>query len=277
MKRFVFLVILFLPIIPFAAVPGSVSNSRPFQGETVVVRFAGQNLIPQSASFDGQSVPFFKHKDGATAVFGILAAKPAGKYLFEARFSDGEVFKRAIAVRAKKFPKVVLGIPKEVGLDPKGLVQKLQTEKVSIDSIVSQRTPQAFWSGAFGLPLYDNRKITSVYGEVRITGDTEIRHLGIDFGARLGAAVAAINGGRVAKAYYDTVYGNSVILDHGEGIYSLYLHLKEIKVKAEDSLKKGQLVGTVGKSGYATSPHLHLSVKVGNVSVDPIKFVSVFK
>lgn len=272
-----FPILFLLPSIAFAAVEGQVSNARPFQGETVAVRFAGQNLAPQAAFFDGQSVPFFNYKNGATAVFGIPAAKPPGKYLFEARFSNGEVFKRPIIVRAKKFPKVVLGIPKEIGLDSKELVRKLQIEKANIDSIASQRTPQTFWSGTFGLPLYDNRKITGVYGEVRITDDAEIRHLGIDFGAPLGAAVAAINGGRVAKAYYDTVYGNSVILDHGRGIYSLYLHLNEIRVKAGDLLKKGQLVGTVGKSGYATSAHLHLSVKVGNVSVDPIRFTSVFK
>ena len=89
--------------------------------------------------------------------------------------------------------------------------------------------------------------------------------------------MGAINGGIVRKAYFDSVFGKSVVVDHGQGIFSLYLHLNEIRVKEGDQIKKGHLIGTVGQTGYAISPHLHLSVKISGVSVDPLKFVSSFK
>src|SRR3989344_6112118 len=85
-----------------------------------------------------------------------------------------------------------------------------------------------------------------------------------------GAGVGAINAGLVRKAYVDAVYGNSVIVDHGQGIFSFYIPLDTIRVKEGAALKKGSLVGTVGNTGYAETPHLHLSIKINGVSVDPI-------
>jgi murein DD-endopeptidase MepM/ murein hydrolase activator NlpD len=277
MKYFLVIFLSLLPLTAAAVSAPIISNLNPLQGDTVVLKFLDNGAVITSAAFDGRPALFFKYRGGAMAVFGIPASKPPGQYLFRADFKNGETYTQTINVKAKVFPRVVLGIPKEVGLDSKDLVKHLEGEKINIDALVAERSAEIFWDGSFGLPLSNNKKITSPYGEIRQTGDTEIRHLGVDFGANLGAAVGAINGGRVVKAYYDTVYGNSVILDHGQGIYSLYLHLQKMKVKEGDLVKKGQVLGTVGKSGYATAPHLHLSLKVGGVSVDPIRFISIFK
>lgn len=253
------------------------SPSAPLQGDAVVATVLDKSRVPQSGTFDGEPVAVFRYRDLYRLVFPVSATKPAGSYPLVITFSDGGTLTETVKVKTRKFQKITLGIPEKLGLTPQTLVKKLETEKVSINEIANKRTAEIFFTAPFGLPLYDNRKVSSLFGEIRKTGDTEIRHLGVDFGASRGAHVGAMNAGIVRKAYMDTVYGNSVILDHGQGIFSLYLHLDEMRVKDGDQVKKGTVVGTVGTSGYATEPHLHLSLKVGGVSIDPIRFVANFK
>lgn len=273
-KYLLFGAALLIPFLASAATEVTYSSAVS-QGETLVVKISGGT--PVSALFDGEPVALFPYRDSYRAVIGIAATKSAGAYVLRINFSDGSAAEKKITVRAKKFPKIVLGIPEKLGLTSSGLVSKLQAEKVNLNEVFGQKTAEIFFSQPFGLALANNRRVGSVFGEIRKTGDTEIRHLGTDFTAKKGAAVGAINAGVVRRAYFDAVYGNSVIVDHGEGIFSFYIHLDKIRVKEGDVLKKGGLVGTVGDTGYAEAPHLHLSVKIGGVSVDPVGFVKNFR
>lgn len=245
------------------------------QGDTVV--FDAPSAVA-SATFDGAPTPFFPYRGSYRVVAGIAASRRNGDYPLVVTLANGETAKRTVLVRGVgKAPRIALGVPQKLGLTPAGLVGELKTQNVDINSFVSKWAPAIFFEKPFGLPLWDNRKVSSVFGEVRVTGGTEIRHLGVDFDGKKGAPVAAINAGVVRKAYVDPIYGKSVIVDHGGGIFSLSLHLHEITVKEGDTVKKGTVIGTLGESGYATSPHLHLSIKVGGVSVDPLRFVRIFK
>ena len=252
-----------------------VSNYSPFQGDAVALYF--NDVKPQSVVFDGQPVSIFLYKNFNISVFPIAATKKPGNYPLKIIFSGNSVLEKQIKVKARKFPKIVLGIPEELGLTPKKLVAGLQIGQKNIESAVEKKTEEIFFNKTFGLPLVDNRKITGWFGEIRKTGSEEIRHLGVDFAADSGALVFAINSGVVTKTYFDEIYGNSVIIDHGHGIFSAYFHLDKIKAKENASVKKGEVIGLVGKTGYATAPHLHLSVKISGVSVDPLRFISVFK
>jgi murein DD-endopeptidase MepM/ murein hydrolase activator NlpD len=275
MKKLGLVFLLFL-ITPIAkAGDFNFSNYSPQQGDTVVIYF--NNLKPQSVIFEDQSLSVFRYKNSDIVVFPIAATKKPGNYPLKIIFSDNNVFEKQIKVKARKFPKIVLGIPEELGMTPKSLVTNLQTAKKEIESVTEIKSEDIILNQPFGLPLLNNKRVGSRFGEIRKTGSEEIRHLGIDLTADLGTAVAAINSGVVRKAYVDAIYGNSVIVDHGHAIFSAYFHLDKIKAKENDSVKKGTIIGTVGKTGYATAPHLHLSVKVNGVSVDPLRFVSVFK
>ena len=184
---------------------------------------------------------------------------------------------RVLRPRARKFSLVDLGVPEKLGMTEGELVQNLATEQSSLDTIVKVLAPNIFFSHNFNLPLADNSRIVAPFGELRKSGDQLIRHLGVDFGAPKGSAVGAINDGIVREAENDPIYGNTVIVDHGAGIFSLYMHLDTISAKVGQTVKAGQVVGTVGETGYATGPHLHLSIKIGAISVDPIKFVNIFR
>ncbi len=264
------------PVAHARGINASISDTTPYQGDTLVVTLAGDSA-PVSGSFDGAAVQFFAYRKASMAVIPIPAMKKPGSYPFSASFADGAVFTRAITVRAKKFVVVDLGIPKELGLTEKGLTTKLAEQKVDIDAAVKARTDKVYFNKSFGLPLANNTRFGSTFGETRKTGNSIIHHWGIDLSGPEGAAVGAMSGGVVKRVYADTVYGKVIIIDHGEGIYSLYMHLQKQFVKEGDVVERGKVIGLLGHTGYATGPHLHLSLKVNSVSVDPARFVMAFK
>lgn len=254
----------------------SMSDSMPYQGDTLLVALRGK-VAPLSGTFLGKPITFFSYRNARTAIIPIPALQKAGKYQLVITLSNKETIMRTITVRTRKFAKVVLGIPKELGLTDQGLVAKLGEQKVSIDATVKEETPKVYFNKSFGMPLYDNSKITSTFGEIRQTGNSVIHHWGIDLKGREGASVGVMSGGIVKSTYFDTVYGNTIIVDHGEGIYSLYMHLQKIKVKEGDVVERGDVIGLLGHTGYSTAPHLHISMKVNSVPVDPARLVTAFK
>lgn len=280
MKRFlvgtILLASLFVPLAQARSINAFISDTAPYQGDTVVISFTG-SAQPLTGLLGSDKLKFFNYRGGFTAVAPIRPTAKTGNYALHVQFADGTSFDRTIRLRAKNFVSLNLGIPKELGLTTQGLTTKLAEQKVSIDSTVSASTDKVYFGKAFGLPLANNTRIASTFGEIRKTGDTSIRHWGIDFGGPEGSAVGAMSGGIVKSVYYDQVYGKVVIVDHGEGIYSLYMHLKEQKVKEGDVVERGTVIGTLGKTGYSTAPHLHLSMKINSIPVDPIRFVMAFK
>lgn len=259
-----------------ASEPVTISDSYPHQGDTVLLKFSNSNFIPQSVVFNDISEPIFNYGNVLTSIFGVGAGQATGNYRLKLVFKNGQSLVKTIKVLKTQVAIINLPVPEQVGLSSDELVTNLAVENASLNDMFSSTTPQIFFTSAFGLPLSDNRHLASTFGEIRNTGGNMIRHLGIDFAAPAGASVWAINNGIVRKAYNDQIYGNTVVLDHGDGIYSMYLHLKAMKVKTGDVLKKGNLIGWVGTTGLSTAPHLHLSLKIGNISVNPLKFVSVF-
>lgn len=241
-----------------------------YQGDTLIIPVA---ISVESAIFAGQSSDPFLYQGLKRIIFGVPATLAPGNYNLHLRLADGGEEIRTVIVNKKKFPVIELPVPKKLQMTPKQLVTNLETVNGAVKKEVETKTKGVFFTKAFGLPLYDNHRIVSVYGELRRTGDETIRHLGTDFGASLGAPVVAINSGVVKKSYLDSIYGNSIIIDHGQGIYTLYLHLNERRVKDGDKVGRGEIIGTVGDSGYSSAPHLHLSVKINGISVDPLRFV----
>ena len=122
-----------------------------------------------------------------------------------------------------------------------------------------------------------NPVVTDPYGYTRLTGAYTISHLGTDFKADEGTEVYSMNSGVVVFASTTIVYGKMVVIDHGLGLQSLYLHLSNITVKKGQLVDVGQILGQSGQTGYAAMPHLHISIKIGGVSIDPIKFLDLFK
>ena len=99
----------------------------------------------------------------------------------------------------------------------------------------------------------------------------------MDYRAKDGTEIFATNRGvvRFVKALRND--GNTLVIDHGMGVMSFYLHLSKFKVKVGDIVEKGQVVGLSGHTGYTLGAHLHFSIRINNVAIDPVKFLELFK
>ncbi len=115
-----------------------------------------------------------------------------------------------------------------------------------------------------------NTPISSGFGLVRImNGKKRSIHKGIDYKGRTGFPVKSINAGRVLFRGDLFFGGNTLIIDHGAALYSYYMHLSKFRVKAGESVKRGETIGYVGATGRATGPHLHMGVKLKGFSINP--------
>jgi murein DD-endopeptidase MepM/ murein hydrolase activator NlpD len=94
-------------------------------------------------------------------------------------------------------------------------------------------------------------------------------HTGIDFGAPYGAPIVAAGGGTVILAHYTNGYGNCVVIDHGDGVTTLYGHCSALLVSVDEVVRQGQQIARVGATGMATGPHLHFEVRRNGVPVNP--------
>ena len=101
----------------------------------------------------------------------------------------------------------------------------------------------------------------------------EYAHSGIDIIADKGTKVLAVADGKVTKAEYSSAYGYHIVIEHADGYETVYAHLQEIKVDVGDSIKNGDEIGTVGATGMATGPHLHLELHDHGEAVNPLNYI----
>ena len=149
---------------------------------------------------------------------------------------------------------------------------RIKKEKDEANKIYREFTPGLFFDSKFEMPI--DSQITSYYGTARMFNETlKSYHSGTDFRATIGNEIKAANSGivRIAKNRYYA--GNSVVIDHGSGIYTQYYHLSKISVKVGQKVKKGDVIGLSGNSGRVTGPHLHFGVMVNKVQVNPLDFI----
>lgn len=151
--------------------------------------------------------------------------------------------------------------------------ERIQREYKEAQEIYATYSKERYWSEPFIYPI--KSKITSTYGNARVFND-EITsyHSGTDFRAAVGTSIYASNDGKVVLAKERFLAGDSVIIDHGEGIFSMYYHCSALKVKVGDRVKKGDLIALSGDSGRVNGPHLHFGFLVQGVQIDPLDFIS---
>lgn len=140
-----------------------------------------------------------------------------------------------------------------------------------VPPLYTQSEAKSYWKGDFVMPV--EGKINTEYGLFRYTnGDpTPERHAGIDIDGETGDPVAAPNDGKVMMAEMLLNTGNTIILDHGNGLKSYFYHMDSLNVAVGDKVKKGDQLGTVGTTGYSTGAHLHYEVRIGADSIDPMR------
>lgn len=252
--------------------------SSVVQGEPIMIQVNGAYSDLKKMTFEGQPVMFFIYKNKPTGIVGIDLNKKPGSYEVVAEFLDGSIIKSNVIVEEKKRKKETFSIPKKLGGNTvesqNSLVVTLAEENRSLSNLPTLN--KILWDSGFEPPLKEI-KINDEFGYSRLTGEYSIPHKGVDYKADEGTEVMAVNRGMVLVVGEYRNYGKTVVIDHGLGVMSFYLHLSEVKVKEGDVVEKGQIIALSGQTGYASGPHLHLSIRVYGVSIDPVKFLELFK
>ena len=155
---------------------------------------------------------------------------------------------------------------------PKEVLKRIEEEREEANKIYATANVGLKFNSKFILPM--SSAVTSPFGTARVfNGTLKSYHGGTDFRAAVGTSVIAANDGVVAIAKDRYYAGGSVVIDHGEGIYTQYYHLSALNVKVGQGVKKGDIIALSGASGRVSGPHLHFGVIVGGVQVNPINFV----
>ena len=141
--------------------------------------------------------------------------------------------------------------------------------------LAESKKPPSYDGGKFKFPLASYTRVSDDYGyRIHPTLGVEQFHNGVDFAAPKGTAIYAAYGGEVVAASYSATMGNYVMIDHGDGLYTIYMHASALYVKSGDAVAKGDTIAAVGSTGRSTGNHLHFSVRLNGSYVSPWGYLS---
>ena len=251
------------------------------QGSLLMGEVASTKALPAiTAEWDGRTVPVWsegKNRASLRALLGVDLEKAPGRYEWKISWdgADGKAHECSaqVTVHAGKFPTERLKVEKQfVQPDPEQQ-KRAEEDQKKMRAIYNTMTPEALWKGKFQLPL---KEVTTGgnFGRRRIlNGEARSPHAGVDFPAAGGTPVFASQSGKVVLAEELYYSGNTIVIDHGYGIYTLYAHLSEIGVHAGDAVEASTEIGKVGATGRVTGPHLHWGLTVEHARVNAMDIV----
>ncbi|HEX5670991.1 MAG TPA: M23 family metallopeptidase [Sulfuricurvum sp.] len=178
-----------------------------------------------------------------------------------------------VNVTCAAYPTEVITVDNDKVCPPPEVLQRIAAEKAEAEAIYKHITPERYWDKPFIRPI--DSITTSQYGSARTyNGVLKSYHGGVDFRAKTPLPIMATNDGVVVLVKERYYAGGTIIIDHGEGIYSCYFHMSQFDVKAGDTVVQGQKIGLSGASGRITGPHLHFGFMLQGVQSDPIEFMT---
>jgi murein DD-endopeptidase MepM/ murein hydrolase activator NlpD len=261
---------------PFVGI--SLAPLPAIQGQTLVVRVELEEPATLSGEFDDRPMYFVNGKTGGWALVGIHAMQPAGKYSLtvHARLRTGKEVVATVPITINEGPFATENI--ELAPDRESLLDQkvIEAEDARLKEVWSQVSPHSLWEGLFRPPLASER-MTSFFGTRRSYNGRPVSgyHTGADLGAAEGTPIYAPAAGRVALADQLVVRGNTILIDHGLGVFSGYFHQSKMVVEPGQMVKAGDLIGYVGNTGLSSGAHLHWEMRVAGIAVDPIQWTQM--
>ncbi|WP_050762307.1 M23 family metallopeptidase [Desulfarculus baarsii] len=225
--------------------------------------------------FLGRKTPLQRGARGC--YYAVVAAPldaPLGRQTLRV-FADGRQAAAAlITVKAMDYGVRRITVHKKFDdLSPAEL-EKYKKDQAKIAAAYSRRTPERYWSGPFIRPVPG--VVVSKFGRRSVVNGVEkLPHSGVDLRAATGEPVKATAAGVVAVALDHYFGGQTIIIDHGQGVVSRYLHLSAMLVKEGQRVAKGQIIAEVGATGRVTGPHLDFGVGVGGARIDPLAWLEL--
>ncbi|MGB3612907.1 MAG: M23 family metallopeptidase [Elainellaceae cyanobacterium] len=255
--------------IAVSALTVRVSPEAPQLGDTIsviAVPDAG-DTAPPTVTIGDRAYPMFQLNGVWRALLPTTPLEAAGRRVIQVQDSD-EMRNLAVWVQDRSFPTQSIWVQG----GGSGLTE---TERSQVAAFKTLVTPQRFWNGPFLRPT--SGRVSTVFGVQRYYNGVfanDYYHRGVDYATGIGTPIVAPAAGRVSLVGYENqgfrVHGNTVGLDHGQGVLSIFIHLNQIDVQNGEFVQAGQRIGTVGFTGSATGPHLHWGLYVNGDAVDPV-------
>jgi murein DD-endopeptidase MepM/ murein hydrolase activator NlpD len=241
-------------------------------GGVVTFRLAGPPDRLPAVAFNGRPVMVVRQQDSWLAILGIGLSIEPGEYHVDVHEPGGGEQKLPFTVKPKTYSVQQLKVPpSQVNLSPEDearVAKEQEKVRAALDGI-SPPTPATM---RLEQPVPGRR--SSSFGLRRMfNGESRNPHSGMDIAAATGTPVKAPLAGRVVDVGTYFFNGNNVVVDHGQGLLTLYCHLSKIRVEVGQQLQRGEVLGDVGATGRVTGPHLHWGVSLNGAMVDPALFL----
>lgn len=245
------------------------NNQQIALGEALILRAENVQGLEVTAQTDLPFQPtFYPDDDVMLAFLPVSYTTPIGSYSLTVQAGE-QTFHYTIAVEDREF------IVQNLTVDAQTTANTAENEKANaewaskIEPLKKISEPEKYWDDVFVQPVEGS--ITTEFGVIRYTNGSKnaTRHGGIDIAAAQGTPIVAANGAKVLFSDFLQLTGNTVVLEHGMGLKSFYYHMDSLAVQEGDVVEKGDMVGTVGSTGFSTGPHLHYALLVNNVFINP--------
>jgi len=256
---------------------------KVYLGKTLKVKIhSNKKLKTAEAKFQSMTRPFWPESEESTvyeALIPIDCESAPGDFTVTAKLCDAVDNESQLTVRVQVLP---FEFPKQKGftVDSTKFKEDTRLGKTSkelyatLAKLNKESSNQKLWNGNFDFPM-EVRKITTPFGEIRMTQERgRYMHHGVDLVFMPKNVIWAAQDGKIVLMDRFVFTGNTVVIDHGLGVLTLYAHLEDFAdIKIGDMIKKGTPIGRVGMTGYSNGYHLHWEIRVNNVSIDPLEWV----
>ena len=241
-----------------------------------------EKIAEKEKALEGEHVELLTLQDETEAkqasVEKLLAAKQTELQNYETKIAsaEGQISEYAKAIEAQE--NQIKSIEAEIKRKEEEARKKAEEEKK--EAAAANKAAQTYKTVSLGdisftWPCPASGRITSGFGSRKSpTKGASSNHQGIDISAPTGTSIVAAAAGEVVIATYSSSAGNYVMISHGGGVYTVYMHASSLLVSQGQSVKKGQTIAKVGSTGYSTGSHLHFGVRVNGSYVNPTKYVS---
>ena len=254
-----------------------VRSSR--QGDVVVLTATtSQPVDEMRARAFGRDLATFRVDDTTwQTIVGVDIDTTPGVYTvsFEATSASGTITAVTdVGITARQFGRRVLAVDDAFVNPPAAVLARITREAHELEQLWTQSEPRRLWIGSFVRPVPG--RVNGAFGSRSIfNGEMRQPHGGADFLSPAGTLIHAPNSGRVLLARDLFFTGNTVVIDHGLGVFSLLAHLSAVAVREGDMVTRRQIIGRVGATGRVTGPHLHWAVRMNGARVDPVAVLAM--
>ncbi len=239
-------------------------------GGVVIVALGDTTMAKPKVTYNGYPVMVVKNEQQWLAVVGVSLSAKVGKQTLEVS-SAGQISKKFFEIADKAYPTQNITIKDKNKVNP----SKLDMERINAESAQIKSALRSWTDGDVALnfiwPI--DGEVSGLFGRRRVfNGQPRRPHSGMDIAAEQGTEIHAPEAGIIRNPGDYFFNGNTVFIDHGQGLVTMFCHMNRIDVKDGQKVQQGDVIGTVGMTGRATGPHLHLGVSLNDERVEPRLF-----